>query len=154
MQPHDTGLKIAGIDSLEIRRDVRMRLQLETDSLLPGEETTPATALHPDVSVTERRERGNEKPKPPVEVTCSGPFHFDFVRYVASLDRDVELRQINPNGPSDQLTCNQLDIHFAPKPLVEGAGRPGHRRSRQAATARSGPTGTGGDRGRRATRWS
>ena len=29
------GLKIAGFDSLEIRRDVRMRMQVDTDSLLP-----------------------------------------------------------------------------------------------------------------------
>ncbi len=59
--------------------------------------------------------------KPPVDVSCSGPFTFDFVRYVASLDRDVNLRQLNPNGPSDQLVCNQLDIHFAPRPLAGGS---------------------------------
>ena len=43
VQPKDQGLKIAGIDSLEIRRDVRMRLQLDTDSLLPGGEADQAT---------------------------------------------------------------------------------------------------------------
>jgi lipopolysaccharide export system protein LptA len=106
VKPNDPGLKIAGIDALEIRREVRMRLQLETDSLLPGSHAEPAPA---DLR------RGNKKP--PVEVTCSGPFTFDFVRYVASLDRDVDLRQLNPNGPSDQLFCYQLDIHFAPKTL-------------------------------------
>jgi hypothetical protein len=31
------------------------------------------------------------------------------------LDRDVDLRQINANGPGDQLFCNKLDVHFAPK---------------------------------------
>ena len=36
VKPNDPGLKIAGIDSLEIRRDVRMRLDLDTSSLLPG----------------------------------------------------------------------------------------------------------------------
>jgi hypothetical protein len=50
-----------------------------------------------------------------MEVTCSGPFTFDFVRYVASLDRDVELRQIKTNGPADQMFCSQLDLYFAPK---------------------------------------
>ncbi len=34
---------------------------------------------------------------------------------MASVDRDVVVRQLNPNGPCDQLNCNQLDIHFAPK---------------------------------------
>ena len=37
-QPKDSGLKIAGFDSLEIRREVRMRMQLNTASLLPGGE--------------------------------------------------------------------------------------------------------------------
>jgi hypothetical protein len=41
-KPNDPGLKIAGIDALEIRREVRMRLQLETDSLLPGDEKKPS----------------------------------------------------------------------------------------------------------------
>ena len=102
------------MDSLEIDREVRMRLQLETESLLPGNDQATGSLVPP----------GNKKPNPPVEVSCSGPFHFDFVRYIASVDRDVLLRQIHPNGPSDQLTCNQLDIHFAPKPLVEGQADP------------------------------
>lgn len=151
VQPHDTGLKIAGIDSLEIRREVRMRLQLETDSLLPGNDPGEPASHAPrgnplpgrsggDVgpstqSVAEVRSHaepasadlrpGNEnRPKPPMEVTCSGPFTFDFVRYVASLDRDVNLRQINPSGPSDQLFCNQFDLHFAPKLLAGGEAQP------------------------------
>jgi hypothetical protein len=40
VQPKSNGLKLAGIDSLEIRRDLKMRLYLETDSLLPGDNTT------------------------------------------------------------------------------------------------------------------
>ncbi len=141
VQPKDRGLKIAGIDSLEIRRDVRMRMQLETASLLPvGEESSgshaprgnpipsrsggdnAAPATQSAAEVRPHAERGNElakkEPPAPVEVTCSGPFTFDFVRYVASLDRDVELRQINTNGPVDQLICSKLDIIFAPKTSV------------------------------------
>ena len=181
-QRDDSGLKIAGIDSLEIRRDVRMRLQLETESLLPGDDPVGTPGSHAPrgnrilrssgdgaapttQSVEEVRshaERGNEEPRlrnqkppnPPVEVTCSGPFTFDFVRYVASLDRDVDLRQINPNGPSDQLVCNQLDIHFATKPLPGEATTTGGRRSGQAATARPGPAGAGRRSTRKAIRWS
>jgi hypothetical protein len=127
VQPQDAGLKIAGIDSLEIRREVRLLLQLESDSLLPGDKKlksmketaapyTGKSGSHAEPATADLG-RGNEKkdPRPPVEVTCSGPFMFDFVRYVASVDRDVELRQLNPNGPSDQVSCNQLDIHFAPR---------------------------------------
>jgi hypothetical protein len=105
------GLKIAGFDTLEIRREVHMRMQLNAESLLPGGEKQakpgPATQANDPAKPA--------APKPPVDVTCNGPFTFDFVRYVASVDRDVVVRQLNPEGPADQLNCNQLDIHFAPK---------------------------------------
>jgi hypothetical protein len=117
-QPKDAGLRIAGIDTLEIRRDVRMRLQLETDSLLPGD---AGAAGEPG---SDARRENEDEPNPPVEVTCSGSFTFDFVRYQASLDRDVDLRQINPNGPSDRLVCNQLDIRFAPKQQLGDESKP------------------------------
>lgn len=104
--PPSSGWSIVGVDSLEIRRQVRLHALLDAKSLLPGQE---------------RAERDAGQPPPPVEVTCSGPFHFDFVRYVASFDRDVELWQIHPNGPGDQLSCQQLDLLFAPR--AEPAGR-------------------------------
>lgn len=114
------GLKIAGFDTLEIRREVRMRMQLNAESLLPGgkKEPSPNPSLQgrgtdPPAQATDVAKAA--PPKPPVDVTCNGPFTFDFVRYVASVDRDVLVRQLNPEGPADQLNCNQLDIHFAPK---------------------------------------
>jgi hypothetical protein len=158
VQPRDSGLRIAGFDTLEIRREVRMRMQLNTASLLPGgssgsaaspgshaERGYPASSrfggttgpvlsdatqsVTQDRSNAERRidaKRKSEKevPKPPVDVTCNGPFTFDFVRYVASVDRDVEVRQLNPEGPSDQLNCNQLDIRFAPRILPDAKPEP------------------------------
>ncbi len=129
-QPADNGLKIAGFDSLEIRRDVRMRMQLNTDSLLPGGKKEPSGSAskakgspgsNPSVQVSEAANSAPPAPKPPVDVTCTGPFTFDFVRYVASVDRDVVVRQLNPDGPCDQLNCNQLDIHFTPKPPAPDA---------------------------------
>ncbi len=130
----DQGLKIAGIDSLEIRRDVKMRLQMDASGLLPGGKQADSKAAHgkdgqpyavnPSVQVTDASAVKPAADKPPVEVVCSGPFTFDFVRYVASLDRDVELRQINPNGPSDQLVCTRLDIHFAPKLQSKTSAQP------------------------------
>ena len=136
MKPSDPGLKIAGIDSLEIRRDVKMRLQMDASSLLPNGKRKPANAqgahdkdstpyaVNPSVQVTDASAAKPAAPKPPLEVSCSGPFTFDFVRYVASLDRDVDLRQINANGPSDQLACARLDIHFAPKLQAKAAAQP------------------------------
>ncbi|MEX2168868.1 MAG: hypothetical protein WD851_06135 [Pirellulales bacterium] len=52
--------------------------------------------------------------KTPLEVTCSGPFSFDFLNYKATFLRDVEVSQLSLNGPSDQLSCQELNIHFAP----------------------------------------
>ncbi|HEY3391229.1 MAG TPA: hypothetical protein VGK58_00870 [Lacipirellulaceae bacterium] len=125
VRPKEFGLKLPTADSLEIRRDVRLRLQLDTGSLLPSEnEPSPSPARQGSPQASPKG-RGMTAANPPVEVTCSGPFVFDFVRpYRASLDRDVELRQLNPAGPSDQLTCNQLDLYFSPKPAAGGAVEP------------------------------
>ena len=41
-QSKDNNLRIAGFDSLEIRREVRMRMQLDTASLLPGGKREPS----------------------------------------------------------------------------------------------------------------
>ncbi|HEY4235132.1 MAG TPA: hypothetical protein VGM76_16995 [Lacipirellulaceae bacterium] len=146
------GLKIAGIETMEIRREVKLRVFLGASSLLPGDKPDHKSADRQAinehrvlrrlpfagdtqvVSVSNIRltsaevdvapaEQAFPPVKPPVDVTCSGPFHFDFQTYIASFDRDVEVVQLNPSGPSDQLTCQQLDIHFAPK-LVDGAPQP------------------------------
>lgn len=128
VQPRESGLKIAGFDTLEIRRDVRMRMQLNTASLLGGDKqeatAEPPAVSNPSVQVSDAQTAAAAPPKPPVDVTCNGPFTFDFVRYVASVDRDVEVRQLNPDGPCDQLTCNQLDIHFAAKALSDAKTEP------------------------------
>jgi hypothetical protein len=146
VQPKSSGLKIAGIDSLEIRRDLKLRLFLETESLLPGGDATSGShaprgnplpsrsggdgapvgevAAQSVAEVRSHAERGNEELKPPMEVTCTGPFTFDFVRYVASLDRDVELRQIKTNGPADQMFCSQLDLYFTPKATATTDNQP------------------------------
>jgi hypothetical protein len=103
------GLAIAGLDALEIGYDARVRVMLESAGLLSGQ--APAAGA--------RAENAQEVAgESPIDVTCSGPFHFDFVRYIASFDRDVLVRQVNPTGPSDQLNARQLDIHFAPKEKV------------------------------------
>lgn len=135
MKPGDPGLKIAGIDSLEIRRDVRMQLQMDAKALQPNEAKAAANmatahskdgkspATSPAVQVTEA-----VPPKPaeitPIDVACTGPFTFDFVRFVASFDHDVEVRRLIPNGASDQLTCSRLDIHFAPKSQLNAPANP------------------------------
>jgi lipopolysaccharide export system protein LptA len=144
-KPSDAGLKIAGFDSLEIRRDVKMRLQMDSGALMlgakkknakPKDKNGQPLAIAPTVQLADASTVKAAPAKPPVDVSCSGPFTFDFVRYVASLDHDVELVQANPNGPSNQLSCTRLDIHFAPKPQTNPAGQaaigdPGKRQQRE-----------------------
>lgn len=104
-----------GVASIEILRDVRLRVDLKTDDLLPGQ--LSASVASPSSNV-------RNEPAPPVDITCTGPFHFDLVRYVASFDQNVKIRQLNPNGPGYALDANQLDIHFSPRALESGAPAP------------------------------
>jgi hypothetical protein len=114
-QSKDNGLKIAGFDSLEIRREVRMRMQFNSASLVPGGDKQKEPKPGPSVQMSDATKKAPAPPTPPADITCNGPFTFDFVRYVASVDRDVVVLQPHPDGPADQLNCNQLDIHFTPK---------------------------------------
>jgi hypothetical protein len=107
-----------GVASLEILREVRLRVDLKTDNLLPSELSPARSQAEP---ATADLRRGNEEPSPPVDLTCTGPFHFDFVRYVASFDQNVKIRQLDPTGPGFALDANQLDIHFAPRVPPGGA---------------------------------
>lgn len=117
---NQNGFNIAGVNSLEIRREVRLRVNLETDRLLPD---APRSDAGRGINRVELR--GNEDAaQPPVDVTCTGPFLFDFVRYVASFDREVRVRRVDPSGQGDQMIADQLDIHFAPMQLPTGAASP------------------------------
>lgn len=96
-----TGVNIGGLQSFQLARDVKTHLEMEQPGLLPGGEKQAADP--------------NEKPQPPVEITCQGPFHFDMTRYVATFEDQVDVLRLNPDGPSDQLTCELLSIYFQPK---------------------------------------
>src|SRR5262249_7290027 len=98
-------------------------------ALMPGDkkkakDKTAEAAAGPTVRVTDASATNTAPPKPPVDVACAGPFTFDFVRYVASFDHDVTLVQNNLNGPSDQLSCMRLAVHFAPKPQANPTAQP------------------------------
>jgi lipopolysaccharide export system protein LptA len=55
---------------------------------------------------------GNDKPQPPLEITCQGPFQFDFQQHIATFEDRVDVMRVHPNGPSDQLNCQLLEVHF------------------------------------------
>jgi len=62
---------------------------------------------------TDSNKQPDESPaKIDMDVTCDGPFNYDFQRQVASFEDRVKARCPNPDGLPDQLTCNELHIHF------------------------------------------
>ena len=87
--------------------------------------------------------------KPPVEITCNGPFHFDFVRYIASVDRDVVLRQINLQWSQRSGHLQSVRCPLRGETAFGWAGGTGDCLIRASATARPGPLETGDDRRRR-----
>ncbi len=91
----ENGAGFAGLQSLELVKQVKMHLAFDRPGLLPGEDSSAAKG-----------------PQPPVEVTCRGPFHFNLIRQVATFEDQVNVLRLNPDGPSDQLTCELLSIFF------------------------------------------
>jgi hypothetical protein len=51
----------------------------------------------------------------PLEVTCQGPFVFDFQQQVAMLEDRVEILRLVPGSAPDRLRCDKLLMEFAAK---------------------------------------
>lgn len=52
-------------------------------------------------------------PSVQVEITCQGPFKFDFERKVATFRDQVDVLRAPTDGAADQLSCQELSIYFA-----------------------------------------
>ncbi len=74
---------------------------LEEDSALEPLPGRPSRTAPPPTAPTTQ-----------VEVTCQGSFQFDFRHGVASFEDHVDVIRMNAEGPSDQLNCQELRIHF------------------------------------------
>ncbi len=96
------------VQSLELKREVRMRLEMGTGPLVAGEQ---APGLQNPAAPPAPRQT-----EPPIEITCEGSFDFDMQDYAASFHLNVDVLRINPMGESDQLNCQLLTVYF---------GRPG-----------------------------
>ena len=82
-----------------------------SSSLLPGEKPSRTKPKSASASTSPLGDASN----PPVEVTCTGPFHFDFIKYVAGFDKNVEVWQVNPEGPSRPTELRPARLCFARK---------------------------------------
>ncbi len=55
----------------------------------------------------------------PIDITCQGPFKFDFVKQVATFEKDVDVLRSVADGASDQLYCSLLEVRFKSPPSQE-----------------------------------
>lgn len=101
--PKSSGPAFEGVKSLELVHLDKLHLEA-AGNMLPGKRKKPTS---------EPAANASKAPPAPVEVTCQGPFLFDFVERVASFEDNVDVIRLNPDGPSDQLNCQLLSIYFS-----------------------------------------
>jgi len=66
-----------------------------------------------ELSRTDRsKQPGEYRETVDMEVTCDGPFRYDFHGRVARFENQVKAWSPNADGPPDQLTCSLLQIYF------------------------------------------
>ncbi len=87
-----SGFRGGTMRTLQLKRDVKMELELGGGPLAPG--------------------AGGAANTQPVEIVCQGPFQFDMERYAASFRDQVDVFRLNPAGESDQLNCEVLTVFF------------------------------------------
>jgi hypothetical protein len=94
--------EMGSIKSLELVQLNRLDLQL-AGNLLNHSPEGPTRATKPG---------GTDARPVSIEVRCEGPFLFDFDRAIATLAEKVDVIHHGTEGPSDQLLCDLLEIHF------------------------------------------
>jgi len=108
------GPNIAGVKLFELREIERIHLVLDK-----GDRAT-ATASSGDSA--------GKKPMAglagqPVELSCRGPFRFDVPGKTATFKDRVDVWRVQPNGPSDQLSCELLTLYFVDREEAEETER-------------------------------
>ena len=111
----EQGPNIAGVDTIRLDRDVRMRLEGVGGGLLPGQEPV------------ERPPAGDagEKPEsPPVLVSCRGSLCMNVSANVITFEDHVDVIRTVPGGSTDQLACELLAIMLGRREAVAAPGGP------------------------------
>ncbi len=120
------GPNIVGIESFEVSHLEELHLEVGKEGLSTQAKSDAGPLAADGNTPTDSKEA--------IKVTCRGPFRFDLVRRVATFEDHVDLLRSHANGPSDQLNCEMLSIHFD---LRENS------RSAKSASKRSGPNRSG-----------
>ncbi len=98
---------VAGVRRLELSHLDKAHLEAPPEGLFGETDHGRGPSAAP-------REAQDSALQTPVEISCQGPFTFDFEDFVASFADDVNVLRLHPDGPSDRLSCRLLEIHLAP----------------------------------------
>ena len=112
----------AGVQLLELLQIDKILISTEDQTLVSKES--------PRVTSNDTGRADVRLRKVPIEVRCRGAFRFDFQQSLASLADDVRLVRRYPDGITDSLRCDLLEMHFAPAqapvPVSETIGDKGN----------------------------
>lgn len=118
------GLRLEGIKSFTLKRDVIVLLDAGRGSLLGGLHTAapggPAVAAAVKAGPPSapppaaRRDPFGATDELPLRIACQGPFRFNMVALEASFEDRVDVLRLNSGGQSDRLQCQRLSMFFAP----------------------------------------
>jgi len=109
------GPSIAGIKLFELKEIDRVHVELA------GVREALSRAKNDDKP--DRQKPLSALAEQPIELKCRGPFAFDVPGKRATLKDQVDLWRIHPDGPSDQLSCELLTLHFVDRegePAADG----------------------------------
>jgi hypothetical protein len=101
------GPSINGVSSLTLQREVSVHMVTATDDNAKSPTVPPASTPNPFAPTA------GGGAQPPVKITCQGPFRFDLDHTVATFNEKVDVFRLNANGPSDEMNCELLAVHFA-----------------------------------------
>jgi len=113
------GPNIGGIEQFELKHVERLHLDMgsaaddttkgnTTKSQSPGSATPDMLSAH----------------AAPIEITCRGPFCFHLVHQVATFRDQVDVLRIQPDGSSDDMSCELLSIFFTRPTQQSGRAKP------------------------------
>ncbi len=94
------GANLGRFKSFELVRVDKIEIQIPADSLSDSPLGSPA-AHQPAVGATT-----------PIDIRCRGSLEFDFDELQLTLNDHVDVIRHNVEGPSDQLNCQELRVHF------------------------------------------
>jgi hypothetical protein len=119
------GLQLGSIRSLELTKIDKISLVLPGGGPLGSQGGQPLGQLggsEPMPTDVPPPESASETTVP-VELTCDGPFRFEFQQNTASFEENVDVVRLNPEGPADTLKCHRLTFHFGPSNDAAAATR-------------------------------